>query len=166
MLPGEIDQRQWLWTLPASRSKNKRARVTPLVGQARAIVAARIEAAGGGPLFPAVTGRPLPSAAIATALYNRRAGLPIAAFGTHDLRRTVATQMEEIGIAENVIGSIVGHGAEGGKQSVRTLRRHYLKGDLITRKTHALEKWETRLKAIIADDQQPNVVPLPVSSRR
>jgi integrase len=160
ILPDEIDRNTWLWRLPAERSKNKHSRVTPLVGCAREIVAARIEGADGGPLFPAVTGLPLSSGAIATALYNRRERLPIAAFGTHDLRRTVATMMEEMGIAENIIGAIVGHGVEDGKQSVRTLRRHYLKSDLIERKTRALEAWDARLKAIIAHAAQDNVVQL------
>jgi integrase len=156
----EIDQSEWLWTLPASRSKNKHVRTTPLVGIARQIVATRIGGAARGPLFPSVTGAPLTSAAIATALYNRRAGSPIEAFGTHDLRRTVATMMEELGIAENIIAKIVGHGAEDGGRSVRTLRRNYLKSELIKRKTHALEVWDARLRDIISGASTDNVVHL------
>ena len=38
----EIDREQWTWTLPAARSKNKRPRVTPLVGMARQIIEARL----------------------------------------------------------------------------------------------------------------------------
>ena len=34
---GEINADAWLWTLPPSRSKNKKARVTPIVGIARQI---------------------------------------------------------------------------------------------------------------------------------
>ena len=34
----EIDRDKWTWTLPAARSKNKRPRVTPLVGVARQII--------------------------------------------------------------------------------------------------------------------------------
>ena len=34
----EVDSTLWTWTLPATRSKNKRPRVTPLVGLAREIV--------------------------------------------------------------------------------------------------------------------------------
>ena len=160
MLPDEVDRDKWTWTLPAKRSKNRHSRTTPLVGVAREIVAARIEEAAGGPLFPSVTGRPLTSAAIATALYNRRDGIPIEVFTSHDLRRTVATVMEEMGIPENIIGAIVGHGVEDDKRSVRTLRRHYLKSELIKRKASALEAWEARLKAIIADEAQVNVVQL------
>src|SRR5436305_1691640 len=31
----DIDQSSWIWTLPAAKSKNSRARATPLVGIAR-----------------------------------------------------------------------------------------------------------------------------------
>jgi integrase len=166
MTAEEIDRDKWVWTLPGARSKNKRTRVTPLVGVARTIIAARIDTAGDGPLFVGETGKGLTSAAIGEALYARRARLPIGAFASHDLRRTVATEMYAMGITRDVIGAIVGHGSGDGDRGSRTLIRHYLKSDLIARKTHALEAWETRLKAIIDDDRRLNVVPLPVSSRR
>lgn len=38
----EINRDEWIWTLPAARSKNKRPRVTPLVGVARQIVEERL----------------------------------------------------------------------------------------------------------------------------
>jgi integrase len=38
----KIDREEWTWTLPAARSKNKRPRVTPLVGVARQIIEARL----------------------------------------------------------------------------------------------------------------------------
>ena len=53
--------------------------------------------------------------------------------------------MFELGIARDTIGAIVGHGAEDGRGS-RTLIRHYLKCDIITRKTHALEAWDAHLR--------------------
>ena len=67
----EIDRRQWNWTLPAARSKNKRPRVTPLVGTARRIIETRLLTVEAGPLFTTETGnaltaaehRPLPAGA-------------------------------------------------------------------------------------------------------
>jgi integrase len=44
----EIDQNKWLWTLPAARSKSKRQRVTPILGVARDILAARLGASRKG----------------------------------------------------------------------------------------------------------------------
>ena len=159
MTTDEIDRDKWLWTLPASRSKNKRPRVTPLVGAARSIIEARIADAVDGVLFPSAAGSSLTAVSVGTALLRRRDRLPIAMFKSHDLRRTTASQMYELGIAKDVIGAIVGHGGEDEK-SARVLIRHYLKSDLIARKRQALEIWDGRLKAIISG-QVPvdNVVP-------
>ena len=157
MMVDEIDRDKWLWTLPGARSKNKRARITPLVGLARTIIAARIDDADGGPLFLSETGRALTTAIVGEALYARRARLPIEAFASHDLRRTVATEMYAMGIARDVIGAIVGHGSED-RGASRTLIRHYLKSDLVERKARALEGWDARLKAIIDDEARANVL--------
>ena len=154
---GEIDRDKWLWTLPASRSKNKRSRTTPLVGLTRTIIEARFRAVGDGPLFLSELGAVLTSAAIGTALLSRRDWTPIAPFRTHDLRRTAATMMYESGVPRDVIGAIVGHGSEG-RAASRTLIRHYLKSDLIKLKTHALEKWDARLYDIISGAPADNVV--------
>jgi integrase len=149
MMGVEIDLDEWLWVLPGSRSKNKRPRVTPLVGLARQIITARINDAGDGPLFPSQTGVVLTSAAVGNALLVRRDRLPIAMFRTHDLRRTAATLMYENGNSRDVIGAIVGHSSEGGASS-RTLIKHYLNSDLIKLKTKALEDWDARLRDLIS----------------
>jgi|SRR5271166_4599107 len=153
MTAAEIDLDKWLWTLPAGRSKNKRARVTPLLGLARTIVAARID---DGLLFSAETGVPLTSASIGDALHSRRSKSPIAAYTTHDLRRTAATMMYEMGISKDVIGAVVGHGSDD--KGSRTLIRHYLKSDLVERKARALEAWDAHLRAIVAGEPVDNVV--------
>jgi integrase len=140
----------------ASRSKNRRARTTPLVGLARAIIAARIETAGDRPLFSSATGVPLTTSGVGTALVSRRGKSPLAAFASHDLRRTAASEMDAIGIPRDVIGEIVGHGSEDGKSS-RTLFRHDLKNDLILRKTRALEAWDARLRTLISGETSNNV---------
>jgi integrase len=158
MTTKEIDRDRWVWTLPAARSKNKHKRTTPLVGLARQIIEARIEAADDDDrLFSSETGAALTSVSIGTALFIRRSRLPIALFRTHDLRRTAATMMFELGIAKDTIGMIVGHGAEDDR-SARTLIRHYLKSDLVERKARALEAWEARLKTILDIEPQANVV--------
>ena len=147
MTTAEIDK--GLWTLPGARSKNKKPRRTPLVGLARTIIEARIADAVDGVLFPSAVGGALTAVSVGTALLRRRDRLPIAMFRSHDLRRTAASMMYELGIAKDVIGAIVGHGGEDEK-SARVLIRHYLKSDLIGRKRPALEIWDAHLGAIIA----------------
>ena len=97
----EINQNEWIWTLPAVRSKNKRPRVTPLVGAVRRIIEARLSIVQQGPLFRGETGAALSSSHIGHHLLTRLDKLPIEKFTTHDLRRTVATQLTEMAIPSN-----------------------------------------------------------------
>jgi integrase len=143
----EIDREQWTWTLPAARSKNKRPRVTPLVGIARQIVEARLSAVQSGPLFTANTGSPFTAAHIGHYLLARREKLPISKFTTHDLRRTVATKLAEMGIGLDLVAAVVGH--EAGGRETRTLVRHYVRTDLVERKKTVLEAWCHRLRELI-----------------
>jgi integrase len=143
----EIDREQWTWTLPSARSKNKRPRVTPLVGMARQIIEARLSTVQLGPLFTAETGTVLTAAHIGHYLLARRDKLPVEKFTTHDLRRTVATQLTEMGIALELVAAVVGH--EAGGRETRTLVRHYVRTDLVNRKKPVLEAWDRRLSEII-----------------
>lgn len=138
----EIDRDEWTWTLPAARSKNKRARVTPLVGMARQIIEARLSTVQAGPLFTAETGTVLTAGHVGHYLLARRDKLPIDKFTTHDLRRTVATMLAEMGIALDLVAAVVGH--EVGGKETRTLVRHYVRSDLIERKVQVLRAWDER----------------------
>jgi integrase len=112
----EIDREKWIWTLPASRSKNGRQRVTPVLGVAREILEPRLSTIEKGPLFRLETGAVITSAHIGHYLLTRGTRLPIAKFTSHDLRRTFATMMAEMGVALDLVAAIVGH-ESGGKDS-------------------------------------------------
>lgn len=144
----EIDQSTWLWTLPATRSKNKRPRITPLIGQAREIIEQRLSGTPCGPLFTTETGSPMTSSSVGAFLLNRSDRLPIDKFTTHDLRRTVATQLVEMGISLEVVAIVIGH--EAGGRDTRTLVRHYVRTSLIERKANVLASWDRRLSDIVA----------------
>jgi hypothetical protein len=155
----EIDRQKWIWTLPAGRSKNGRQRATPIVGLAREILEARFSALEKGPLFVIETGAVLTSAHIGHYLITRGARLPIAKFNSHDLRRTFATMLAEMGIALDLVAAIVGH--ESGGKDTRTLVRYYVRTDLLERKAHALKVWDERLREIVAGEQAAKVLRLP-----
>jgi len=157
----EIDTSKWLWTLPAARSKNKKPRVTPLLGVARTIIEKRIKEAEDGILFPSERGNVHTASTIGRTLNARRSRLPIKEIvRSHDLRRTAVSLMFERGIAKDTIGAIIGHGSDDDR-GARTLLRHYKRTDQIVLKTRALEAYDAHLKAIISG-QVPvdNVVPL------
>ena len=143
----EVNRDEWIWTLPAARSKNKRPRVTPLVGVARQIVEERLAVVSSGPLFTAGTGATLTAAHVGHCLLARGDKLPISKFTTHDLRRTVATQLAEMAIPLELVAAVIGH--EAGGRETRTLVRHYVRTDLLARKKTTLESWEHRLLEII-----------------
>jgi integrase len=103
----EIDRDKWIWTLPAARSKNGRQRVTPIVGVARAIVELRLTGVEMGPLFMIESGAVMTSAHIGHYLLTRGERLPIAKFTSHDLRRTFATVLAEMGVALDLVAAIV-----------------------------------------------------------
>jgi integrase len=83
------------------------------------------------------TGTPFTAAHIGHYLLARRDKLPISKFTTHDLRRTVATMLAEMGIALDLVAAVVGH--ESGGRETRTLVRHYVRTDLVERKKTVLE---------------------------
>jgi integrase len=154
----EIDREGWNWTLPAARSKNKQPRVTPLVGMARQVIAARLLEVQSGPLFRAEIGTVLTSARVGHFLLIRCDRLPINKFNTHDLRRTVASLMTEMGLPLDIVAAVIGH--EAGGKNTRTLVRHYVRTDLIERKLHALRLWDERLHEIVTGRFAANVVRL------
>jgi integrase len=157
----EIDRQKWTWTLPVARSKNGRQRVTPIVGLAREMLDQRLAGVEKGPLFLLGKGVVVSSAHIGHYLLTRRAILPIAVFTSHDLRRTFATMLAEMGVALDLVAAIVGH--EAGARETRVLMRHYVHSDMLERKAHALQVWDERLRAIVTSEEAAKVVRLPLT---
>jgi integrase len=154
----------WLWTLPSERAKNTKERVTPIVGMAREILAPRLAGAD-DLLFRSSTGIEIGSNLLASHLYQRQNRFPVAHFTSHDLRRTVASQMALMGIPLETIALTVGHAA--GEKATRTLVKHYVFDEMLNRKRHALEAWDQRLRLILAGLSDSNVTPLrPVDNFR
>ena len=143
----EIDQSQWIWRLPAERSKNKRHRATPLVGIAKEILRHRLGVVVSGPLYVNEAGKVMRAADVGHSLMARRGRLQMEHFTSHDLRRTVANAMCEMGLALDQVAAVIGHDAS--ERDTRTLIRHYAPGDLIDAKTNALTLWDARLREII-----------------
>lgn len=151
----ESDGDRLLWTLPAARSKNKGERVTPLVGTARQIVEDALQRHPKGPLFrAALSDRALLATDLGHALKKRK--LPCPHFTSHDLRRTVVSMMDEMGIALDTIAAVVGH--QRGTRDTRTLVRHYSRPRLDDRVEAALTAWDGRLAQIVAGKLTGNVI--------
>jgi integrase len=146
MTSDELDWPRALWTIPASRTKNGYEHTVPLSPMALDLIGPRFE----GRRFK------VSAASVTREHLRRRADLPVTDWTAHDLRRTAATHMEELGISPLVIGYVLNHRSVT-KATITS--RIYARYDYASEKRDALELWANRLSAIIAGSTA-TVVPI------
>lgn len=163
-VPSEFDLSAREWRLPSERTKNKLPLILPLSDQALAIVEPRITAASqegaDGVLFPSGRkGRALLPGGLAHALSRELSGIkgddgkPIASFTTHDLRRTVETNLARLGVAREIRDRILNH------KDSSISGKHYNVHDYLPEKRAALEAWARKLGQIVSG-KESTVTPL------
>lgn len=79
--------------------------------------------------------------------------LGVADFTPHDLRRTAATFMSQIGFMDEVIDAVLNHSKQG-------IIRTYNLNRYDKEKQQALEAWERKLNNIINDTESAKVIPI------
>lgn len=138
----EIDFESGWWTLPAERSKTNQMHRTALTGTALDILNRRKEAADESPyVFPG--GRvkqPLRYIGKRHAEVVNACGF---AFQLRDLRRTGGTWIASTGVGRFIVARLLGH-------ADRAITSVYDKYSYDDEKRGALERWDFRLKEIIA----------------
>lgn len=143
------------WTIPALRTKNGIEHTVPLSAPALEIIA-EAEAMRAGPwLLPAPgrEGHVTPSGCI-QALQQRILGDDVV---VHDLRRTVATGLQRLGIRLEVTESVLGHVGGSRAGVVGIYQRH----DWHEEKRMALDAWASHIERLAAGgDAGGNVVQL------
>ena len=155
---GEIDLHAGTITLPAERVKNGHAHVLPLLGLARSIIASierrserdhvfGIRSAGGH------TGWDRSK----KDLDGRLAG-KVAAWRVHDIRRTVATRMADLGVEPHIVEAILNHysGHRAGDAGV------YNRSTYSRQIRAALALWDDHLRSLIQGGGR-KVVALPAA---
>ncbi len=159
---GELDLAGRVWTLAAARTKNKRDHVIPLSDAAVDIVKdlPRIE---GGRFIFSTTGRTPVSgfskakAKIDTAvLALRRDEAVTPSWTLHDIRRTVATNLQKLGVRLEVTEAVLNHVSGSRAGIVGVYQRH----NWADEKRAALDAWARKLEAIISGAEASNVVEL------
>ena len=154
---GEWARARWDWLdpdrtrleIPASEYKTGKPQAVPLSGRARAILD-MLPHSGAGPfLFSSDGGaRPVSGFSKAKARLDRalaeRLGHALPPWVVHDLRRSMATHMERIGVAPHVIEVCLGHVLKG----VAGTYRQYA---YLPEKAAALQRWADELLAIPGD---------------
>lgn len=158
----EFDLTRGLWKIPGRvkggdrRTKNSKAHERPLSPLAVDIIKGAMAASGDSPwLFPGViSGKPVRRDTLKDEAPRLTRLLGMDEWSSHDLRRTVCTNLGEQGADEQVIKAIMNHA----KQDVTG--KHYNHAKYRGPICDALMKWETRLREII-EGREPggNVVP-------
>ncbi len=107
----EFDLDTSTWEIPALRTKTSRAHRVPLSSLALDLLAeVRRMGGGSGWLFPSPRGdRRMASAAVSHAVRNNLGWIGVTKFTPHDLRRTCASGLAELGIDRLIVGKILGH---------------------------------------------------------
>ena len=143
----EFDLEEGLWEIPAARTKNQRAHRVPLSALAVTLLE-EIRDAGEGSewLFPSrKPGQPIDPQVIYHALRTNLETIGIEQFSPHDLRRTAASHMTELGTPRLVVEKVLNHA----DTSVAAVYDRY---DYASEKRRALEGWATRLSEIVSGE--------------
>ena len=157
----EFDLDAGAWEIPAVRTKTGRAHRVPLSNLALDLLSEiRRDGNGSEWLFPSPRGgRPMASAAVSHAVRNNLDWFGVTQFTPHDLRRTCASGLAELGIDRLIVGKILGH-------ADRSITGVYDRYGYWPEKKRALGAWGARLTEIISGEPTAgNVVPLAAGSK-
>jgi integrase len=152
---GELDADAGTWTLPGARSKNHRPHTLALPPAAWAIIDQVPRMAGRDQLFGVSAGRGFSAWAQGKAGLDRRLGDAVAEFQLHDLRRTVATRMAELGVQPHVIEAVLNH-QSGHKAGVAGV---YNRASYAREVKAALAMWADHVRALV-DGGERKILPL------
>lgn len=159
----ELDRNNGLWTIPAGRSKNKRAHVVPLTAPVLAIIGMcghvddRDQLFGSGANGYAgwsKSKRKLDEALV-------RNGHEVAPWRLHDLRRTVGTGMARLGVAPHVIERVLNHrtGQDGQPGAMTSLGLTYNRHKYGDEMRDALQLWSNHIASIVAGRSHKEAIP-------
>jgi integrase len=150
----EVDLDAGIWSLPGTRTKNKRPHVVPLPSAALAVLKARRRAVPRDEpqIFPALT--------LTSDDHKALSGITGGAYEWTDLRRTVATRLAGLGFDEMTIGRVLNHAR------VTVTAKHYNQHEYLDETRRALTAWDTELQRILANKPKKKAAVLSMRARR
>jgi integrase len=151
----ELDLSRGVWSIPRNRTKNGRAHEVPLPAPAIDVLAGTNLQLRQGGVFGEGRG-PFQGWSKAKAALDRRiaVGRALSPWRLHDLRRTVATHMAELGVQPHVVEAVLNH-VSGHKAGVAGV---YNRALYTAEKRRALELWGEHVRELAAGE--PKVIPL------
>lgn len=152
----ELNRDRREWHLPGARAKNGCDNIIPLT----ALAISKLDGIAGdekwprsGLVFPSRAGT-IPSgwSKLKRRLQERmvkeaeKAGAELKPWRLHDIRRTVATNLQRLGIRHEVVEHLLNH-----REKARTgIAKVYQTHDFKAEKLNALERWESELQRIVS----------------
>ncbi len=136
----ELDEKTRTWSIPSSRTKNKRTHIVHLSEQAWSVIEARPK----GTLVFA-TGGEKPFSAFAKGKEAIDELCDVSGWRVHDLRRTVVSGMARLGVPPHVADKILNHqsGTISGVAAV------YQRHDFLAERKEALNAWGAHVTQIV-----------------
>jgi len=138
-----IDLLQRSWLIPANNAKNGHTHTVPLSSLAIELLL-ELRALGSKSRFlipSAIGDKPITEHAITRGAARLRAVLGIGYWVPHDLRRTVATQLADLGVLPHVIEKILNHTMQG---VMAVYNRH----EYLAECQQGMDLWSQRLRAL------------------
>jgi integrase len=157
----ELDRANASWILPRERAKNATSHVVPLNELALSILDT---AAGGenwpkrGIVFPTSGGRSFIGYSKGKAQLDKKlvGDNAVRPWRLHDLRRTLATGMQRLGVRFEVTEAILNHVGASKAGVAGIYQRH----DWAPEKAAALQAWSDHIGSLLAPADKTNVVEL------
>jgi integrase len=150
MTRAELSEDGTLWTIPGSRTKNHRTHLVPLPPLGRAIIERMARVESPNSYVFTISGKLLTGFSRAKSELNRimatLEGRDVAAWRLHDLRRTCATGMGELGILPHIVEASLNH-VSGAKAGVAGI---YNVAEYAAEKKTALERWAVHVEGLVS----------------
>lgn len=156
---GEVRHMRWSeidgdwWTIPGAKTKNDRQHRVYLSRATQEVLSAVEPHRRDDWVLPSPRADGKPVGTLAKANERLRSASELGDFRPHDLRRTAATIMAEIGIEPHIIGRVLNH-------KDRSITDRYNRFDYKPQIKDALERWSERLEAIVSNEEIAEIVPI------
>jgi integrase len=136
----EFDENTRTWTMPASRTKNKRAHIVHLSEPAWAVVSKHLNE---GYVFATSRGKNFQAFAKGKRALDKLCG--VKGWRLHDLRRTIVSGMARLGVPPHVADKILNHQAGTISGVAAVYQRH----DFLAERKDALDLWGVHVQKIV-----------------